>query len=154
MDAVEIATIVSAFFGGAAVMIPIYQIISRRRERRPRLTIEASPCFLPTLMPDPGHGFYCFQVTNPGERAVELNNIQIGVKGDQKIVYPKMDGQHPLPHKMEPLDSATFWIELAPLQNRLAALGYEDEAHVTARAHDSLGNVYESPARISLGWGR
>jgi hypothetical protein len=146
----QMIQLVSAFFVGVGATVAVYQVVLGRRAARPRLTIKGRPCFLPGARPDPGYPFYCFAVTNPGERAVTLDNIQIGVRDGQSIAYPRIEGDRPLPCRIEPQEAAQYWIEFGPLQDRLEQLGYSGEAEVTIRAHDALGGVYETPTRINL----
>ena len=154
MTTSDIIQIVIALFTGVAATATVYEVVKRRRSLRPQLSITATTGLVPGARPDPAHPFYCFTVTNPSDREMPLNNIQIGVRGGQKLAYPHMEGDHTLPCRLAPRESALFWIDLIALQDRLSELGYRDEAHVTVRAHDGLGNVYEAPAKVSLSWGR
>jgi hypothetical protein len=106
LTAVEIATIIGVFLSGVGTAVAVYDARSRRRARRPQLTVEAHDCLLPWMLEE---RFYCFKVSNPGERALTLNNIQLGVVGGQSIVYPNMEGQPPLPCRLEPGESGTYY---------------------------------------------
>ena len=143
---------VSAFFVGVGVAVAVYESVRRRRSARPQLTIEGGPCFIPGARRDPAHPFYCFDIVNPGESAVTLNNIQIGLRNGKSLAYPwgRIKGDRPLPCKLEPLEAAHYWIELEPLQKQLRRMGYSGEAQVALRAHGVLGDVYEAQATIDL----
>ncbi len=100
---------------------------------------------------------YTVDVSNPGAKAVNVTGIQIGIKGKRKLIIGSMVGlgpnpgtMTPLPHKLEPGDSATFWVELNRLQNELKKQGYSGVARVTLQARDAVGRTHKKRAKIEL----
>ena len=127
------------------------------RDRNPRLKIGGSA----GIVPDFSHEtLYTITLSNPGEKAVNVTSLGFGIKGGKTLMYGSMVGfgstpgtLTPLPHKIEPGDSATFWVEMERLQDDLRQQGYSGDARVTIRAGDAVGKKHEKRVKIGLGQG-
>lgn len=127
------------------------------RDRNPRLKIDGSVGVVPDFSDET---LYTITLSNPGEKAVSVTSIRFGINGGQALLYGSMVGfgptpgtLTPLPHKIEPGDSAAFWVELERLQDDLRRQGYSGDARVTVQAGDAVGKKHKKRVKIGLGQG-
>ncbi len=110
--------------------------------------------FLPGWGPEPDTPYYILKASNPGDRPVELNTFEIELPDGQKVVYPHMDCEKPLPTKLPHGESQICWAEFELLQEHLEQAGYTAKVQATVRAKDALGNSYEQSRIVDSRLGR
>ena len=137
-----------------ALVLSVFNSYVLWRDRNPRLKISGSAGIVPDFSDDT---LYTITLANPGEKAVNVTSMGFGIKGGQTLMYGSMVGfgptlgtLTPLPHKIEPGDSATFWVEMGRLQDDLRQQGYSGDARVTIRAGDAVGKKHEKRVKIGL----
>ena len=131
---------ITALIAVLAFGLSLYNTIERRCEKRPRLDVSGGVGLLPTVSDEV---LYIFTVRNPGDRAITVSNIQIVAENGWKWAAPNMPGTHPMPCRLEPGESANYWLPLDVFQQELRQLDYEDDVSLTIRASEGLGNTYE-----------
>jgi hypothetical protein len=131
----------STFIAGVTATVGVLRLYLERRDKQPKLVVDGSVGFLPGWGPEPDTPYYILNASNPGDRTVVLNTFEIGLPDGQKMVYPHMDCEKPLPAKLPHGESQTCWVEFEPLQEHLELAGYIGEVQATVRAKDAFGQL-------------
>ncbi len=155
MSATAVTAVLALVLGVFNLLLGAFNSYVIWRDRNPRLKIGGSVGFVPDFS---DQTLYTITLSNPGEKVVNVTSIGFGIKGGQTLTYGSMVGLGPtpgtltpLPHKIEPGDSATFWVELERLQGDLRRQGYSGDARVTIQAGDAVGKKHKKRVKIGLG---
>jgi hypothetical protein len=148
---VSATTVIAAL----ALLLSAFNSYVLWRDRNPRLKVNGSVGVVPDHSEQT---LYTITLSNPSEKAINVTSIGFGIKEGQTLMYGSMAGLGPtpgtltpLPHRIEPGDSATFWVELERLQNDLREQGYSGNARVTLKARDAVGKAHKKRVSIGLG---
>jgi len=146
---------ISAGIAFVALLVGIFNSYVLWRDRYPRLKVSGSYGVIAGIT-DP---LYIVSISNPpSSRAnMTITSIEIGIKGGQSLVYGGMLGLGdspstltPLPHKLEPGDSSTHWVEAELLQDDLKEQGYADPARVTLMVKDASDKYHKKRVNVRM----
>ncbi len=147
-------SIATPIIAALALLLGIFNSYILWRDRHPRLRIRGSVGFIPDVT---DATLYTVDISNPSDRVIKIVGLETVIKGRRKMVHGSMAGlgpnpgtMTPLPHKLEPGDSATFWVELSRLQNNLKKQGYSGVARVTLQARDAVDRTHKKRVKIGL----
>lgn len=147
----SVTTVIAAL----ALLLGVFNSYVLWRDRNPRLKVSGSFGVMPDITVE---SLYTLTSSNPSEKAINVTSIGFGIKEGQTLMYgskvelgPTPGTLTPLPHRIEPGDSATFWVESELLQNDLREQGYSGNAHVTLKARDAVGKTHKKRVKIAVG---
>ncbi len=138
MTTSDLRDLVTAIVAVAGLILSLYVLYLRQREKRPRVTTTLAIGFLPRG-PDLGNPMLLMTVANPGERKVIITGVEIDL-GDRKAVFPwGIQGTQRLPFELRPGESATFWTPVREFALRMAEQGFTGTVQVRACSRDAVG---------------
>lgn len=92
-----------------------------------------------------------FEVTNDGQREVEIVRAHVGVKGDESPAYEgPFEGDSGLPFKLARGESSRFWIRAKTLAGSLERAGHGGRPRVRFVVEDADGDRGERAFRFRV----
>ncbi len=135
-----------------SVTIAVLTYRASRKDQNPSLKASVANGFFVFNRSEFGENNLFINISNPGEKAVKINQATITIKGRQIFFSKGLASQQQLPFILAPGESVDFWIGLDTLRSVLRQGGFVGNQKIKAYFTDAVGNVYTSkPFLVEVG---
>jgi hypothetical protein len=137
-----------------ALILSAWGLYLQRIDKRPRLRVRGK-CAVLFAGPELSPPTYAFEVANVGHVPVTVQSVYLrpGHRWNDKIVWRQewlLHESQRLPCRLEPGESATWYVDHYPILMFLKSKGYKKRARVALIAADGLGNFHQHWTRFYL----
>ncbi|MBA3388118.1 MAG: hypothetical protein H0U02_01995 [Rubrobacter sp.] len=91
-----------------------------------------------------------FNVTNTGKVTVTVSTIYLELPGDQRMLFPWLEGERPLPCRVEAGEKSIFWQRFKETQDKLRDEGYSGSLPIVVVIEDAVGNRYTKQTKFRV----
>ena len=143
---------ITAIVAVAALAVSIISIRRQQRDRSPQLKVRGS---LTTLMDsnfEVVEYVYMITVANHSTTPVKVTGLYVWDTPQWKMVFPNIRGEQDkqLPCKLEPWESASWWVNYESLREALRRQGHQGKHRIKLEAVDGTGRSHFKRTAILL----
>jgi hypothetical protein len=139
MGVTEVVALVSLVVAFVGVAVTVLHKQVERKGERPKLELDSG---LAGLTRQPGTLMMFFSIANAGKVAVTVTAIYLELPDDRRMILPWLEGESPLPCRLEAGEVRRFWHPFREAKDHLRDEGYSGLVPVTVVAEDGVGNRY------------
>src|ERR1051326_1405690 len=143
MNGSTVATLATAIASVAAVVLSTYTLYVQRREKRPRIEVEASISFI-AFGPNVSDPVVMLTAKNLGQQTATLSIPGFFLPNRMQMSIPNPNSIVQFPYEIPPDKNCQVWIDLKKFAGQLKHTGFYGEITLVGFYKDLVGRTYKS----------